>query len=360
MLAVVEHDQQVAGAQMVDHRRCGRTVPAPHAECGGRGVTDERAIVEQRQVDPHDPVAERLERSARSFGGEAGLAAPAGAHHGHDPAHRQQGQQVVEQRLLADELAAVARDQRRRRVDGAQRRELGGQAGGAQLADAHRLLDAAQAVHPEIGHLRARFEIPGELDRRHRHHHLAAVGRAEQPPAAVQRRTGESAVGVLPDLARVHRRPDPNRLGRRPGFVEHPTLQVDGRGQRVAGRGEHQHRAVARALLDRTPAAVRVGDRVRERHEPGHRLAHRLGLVLPRRRRVLDVGEHERPHADRTTGAAPRRTCCHGAHLDRTGRRYVPHLGEVGGPASSDDGARRRPTRRTDDQEGRQWPTTPR
>ena len=181
-------------------------------------------------------------------------------------------------------------------------------------------LVVAEVAPGDVG----RHAVPGQLLGGPRADDLAAVGDRRDARRPVHR--GAEVVAVAERrLAGVQPHPDADHLGEGPVDRVQGALAVDGcehgvvggceRGvEAVAGRLDHD----AVALLDRLAQDLVVA---------GERVAHRLGVLLPKARRTLEVREQERHGAGGQVGhsALPTR-------VDGTGARGVtmidrPRLG---------------------------------
>ena len=104
MLAVVQHEQEVARGQPGDQRaqrvRARRGI---QPERGGHGVGDEARVGHRHQVGDPDPVGVGVEQPASRLLREPRLAGAAHAGEGEQPAWRQQAMDVGDLPLAPDE-----------------------------------------------------------------------------------------------------------------------------------------------------------------------------------------------------------------------------------------------------------------
>ena len=251
MLAVVEQEQELLGAQVLEHARLERPSRAGvHAE-GRRDDLDDLVVVvgDSELAEPCavgvvvDGVRGGLER-------EPGLAHASRAGDGHERCPTERIGGVGDGLVAPDERAHLRREIARNRIEGRERREVVRETGAGQLEDAFRPGEIAEAVLAEIDEAEVVVEhVARELFGRERHEDLAAVRRVHQAGGAIDRRAVVVAVAEL-GVARVDTDPHPERTGHAPRFGDDRPFGVGGGGECIVGTGEDRVDAVAGRLHD--------------------------------------------------------------------------------------------------------------
>ena len=222
VLAVVEDDQEPAADE-----RLGDAVRHAEAGLGGdaqRGrdrIGHGRGIADRSQLHQPDPVRELVRQGGGDLKCEAGLADATDAGQGHEPVRVHQLGQLRHLELAPDEARGLRREVARRRVERAERGEVG-------VADLPEVLGRAQvlqAMGSEVAEA-----VSGDQPSDHvRHDDLSAVAGGHQPGGAIQSRP-EVVSRTLLCLACVQSHPCAQLDGLRPRFGEQLLL---GRSRRL-------------------------------------------------------------------------------------------------------------------------------
>jgi hypothetical protein len=153
-------------------------------------------------------------------------------------------------------------------------------------------LMAPERDEPNRGWQRVAHQIGGRL----RAQHLTGVGDGHEPSRAVQDRAEVVALALLCDTA-VQRHPYPHGTGLVPRHLAQRHVAGDGRLYRRVGIGEDGAQAITHAL-QHVPAVSRDG-LAQHCVMVGHRVAHRVRMLLPQACRALKIREQERDWARR-------------------------------------------------------------
>jgi hypothetical protein len=279
VLAIVEHQQEPALAQHLDH--AGDQGPVRlllDAELSGNGVPDGLRIADGGELAQPGAVVVAAAGARRGLQHEPRLADTAHARDVHEPRLAQQARDLGQLPGAAEQRRGRRRQVAAARLGGDQRRKGLAQARAIELEQTMAPLQAAQAMLAEIGQLVA-FQQPGAEVRQQ---DLPAMAGRHDARGAVQRRTEIVAVaqlGLAGADAHAHRQFE-------------AALRSDRRIDRAARRGKGGGDAVAGVLEEVAAMGPHrlTQDGVVRRQGP----AHRLGIVLPARGRADDVGHQER------------------------------------------------------------------
>ncbi len=189
------------------------------------------------------------------------------------------------------------------RLQGAEGREFGRQAGCDDLMEAERI-EVLEAVCPQVGEADVLREPVGE-QRGHdvRYDDLPAVGGRLDPCRPVDLDADVVALRET-GLARVEAHPDPDRRMLRPRLRRQRSLRLDRGRQRLGRVGEHDEKTVAFGSLLDAAVARKRGPKDRPVTRPEARV--RGGPhALFQSARSLDVGEQERDQLRRGLRQGP-------------------------------------------------------
>ncbi len=294
VLAVVEDEEQPAGAERVAHRverRQARTIG--HLE----GLEEQRvevvAIVDGAQIALPDTAGIAAGAVGGDLQHEAALAhaAHAGDRHQTRGLHRLGDRLALA--LAPHERREASRQVARHRVEGPQRREVAAEVGRGQLVQVLRAGDVGQTVLPEVEQAGALGEeVAHQLRRHQREQHLAAVAGRHDPGRSVHPRS-VVVVAAGHRVSRVQPHPDPQLarlLG--PAFRGQHPLGGQRRLDPAQHGREHGVQTVAGGLHDHP--AVGLHRVTQDGVVALERGAHRLGELFPQAGRPLEVGEEER------------------------------------------------------------------
>ncbi len=200
--------------------------------------------------------------------------------------------QPVELGLPPHERAQLNRKVIPRHLGQPQRREPAGKITVHHLAHPHRARHTPQPMLAQVDELTAlRKRVTDQFPGRARHQDLPAMARIHQPSRLVQ----HPPVVVIPPLLshpRVQPHPCTQRRGRRPQLALQCPLCAHRPGKR-SGRGrKHSMKPITGALDDVTTVGLdRAGDQLVMACQ---RPMHRARLLLPQRRRTLQIREEKR------------------------------------------------------------------
>ena len=317
VLRVVEEQQDVLVGEERGHGRGrGDARDLGCAQCAGDLGRDLRRIAQWGQLGQPDTVRESVEEMARRLEHQPRLARPTRPDQGDQPMLLEQGGDLAELLVTADEARQLYRQVRAARAERAERGERTREVLDDHLVHLLGSVDIAQAVGAQVDQLDGRRQpIAGEDGGDRRADDLAAVGDGEDPGDAV-----EGGAEVVPvarlRLARVEGHPDAQLAGLAPSCRAKRPLGskcgVDG-GDRV---GEHRQDPIARRL-DHS-AAIGLDRGTEEPVVLGERRGHLLGVLLPETRAAFDVGEQERRQSARPMSGGRAAGC----RCDRFHARY--------------------------------------
>ena len=293
MLAIVEQDQQILGAEELDDALLERrartrlhTQRCHHDLVHRVNVSRRCELTEPRTVGkPRQHVGGHLDRQTR-------LSDAPCARDRHHPDVFQRGHDPFELRASANERGQLHRQVARVGVERTQRREVGRQVRVRDLDDALRSTEVAQSVLAEIAQRDLRADvIAHEIGAGGRRHDLSAVRRRGDASGTVHRRAVVVAVTHLRHPG-VQTHPDLQRLGEHPLLAGQRALRVDRSRHCVGCSAERSVQAIAGGLHHMAVALLHRAsqDLVVARQ----RIAHRLGMLLPEAGRALEIGEQER------------------------------------------------------------------
>ena len=159
VLAVVEEQEQLLGAQVVDER-VERGLPGLRLD--PQGAPDLRdheiCVAERRELDQPGAVALAIEAIRRSLQREPRLAGAAHADQRHQATGRQEPRDVRQLPLAPNERGDLEREVRGMRRGGAQRRELAPQSRRDELVDVLGPVQVAQPMLAQVDQLRTSEE----------------------------------------------------------------------------------------------------------------------------------------------------------------------------------------------------------
>jgi hypothetical protein len=290
VLAVVEHEEQVAVADRRDQRR-----RVPGACTRGDGGSDLLGGLERRQLDdahlPGDPLGDG-QRQPR-------LPAPSGTDDRDDGRLAEELEQRVDLVLAPDEARRRLRHGARRRS--AEDRERRRQPVHDQLVEADALVDVAHVVMAEVFGRDTLRQVPDDLEpRRFGEQHLPAVPDVADPGCVMEGEPGRPARAHV-DGPGVHGHAHPPRsVGPRLGVQR--SLGGDGRSRCGQRRREDGGDAVS---LGADHLATLIGDGLTQelvvtRQRVGVPIAEGAEMCG----RCLEIGEQQPPH---------RCACCYDA-----------------------------------------------
>jgi len=284
VLAVVQHEQDLASAEEVDDRLLERHLWAlQYAERGAHHRSQRFVGGGGGQFAQPRAVGEVREQLGGHLHRQPGLAHPADPGEGHETVGGEVGRHRRQLAVAANERRCEEREVARQRVERPQRFELAG----ADLEHPDRPVEVAQAVLAQVDELDLSVhERCGRL----RAQDLAAVGDRHDPRRPIN---GGAEVVVVAQLrlARVQPHPHPHGRFGRPRFVADCALGGE-RGR--DGRRSRAERGGQPVAHGREHPSALGGDRGgQELVVAGHRGAHRPLVSLPQPRRPLDVREQE-------------------------------------------------------------------
>ena len=150
VLAVVEDEQHVARAQRVGElieRRAARVERDEARARDGRGEVV--AVLERREIGEERTARMVRLLPARDLDREAGLAGAPGSGQRDEAVIEQQAAHCRDVVAAADEARALRRDRRRRDIERARWREVGGETGRVDLVERDRAVDVAQLMRAQ-------------------------------------------------------------------------------------------------------------------------------------------------------------------------------------------------------------------
>ncbi len=249
VLAVVEEQEQLLRAQVVDERVEGR-LPGLRLDPQGPGDLgdDEPGVADGGELD--EPGAVALEVIGRGLQREARLAGAADPDEGDQATGVEQARDLGELPLASHEGGDLERQVRGGPGCRAERRERPPQARRGELVDVLGPLEIAQAMLALVEQLDARGQLVGDQDGGGaRGEHLAAVPDGEQAGDPVEGGPEEVAVARLGG-PRVDRHAHAQRPAGRPGVALEGVLALEG-GQRVPPRVGRRRPAARRPSSSR-------------------------------------------------------------------------------------------------------------
>ena len=257
MLAVVEDQQQLLGAQELDDVLLEReTLPRAGTERGHHDLRHRVRVAGRRQLA--QPCAARRPRKhlGRDLNGEAGLADTTDADDGDEPDVAERVGDRVDLLLAADERRDLRGQVAREGVERLQSRELASEAGRAELEHALGASEVTETVLTEVDELVAVGErFAEQLLSGVRHDDLATVRGAHETRGAIQCGAVVVAVAQL-GRSRVQAHPHQERNSVTPLFGSKLTLHDHCRGDRDFSGRERGVHTVTRRLDD--GAAMRL------------------------------------------------------------------------------------------------------
>ena len=294
LLAVVQHQQQLAGAQP-GHQGLFRAEQGVLDLQGARdGRDDQRAVMHCRKVDEMDPVGEGIVELPGKRDGQRGFPDPARTEQRHHPgrAIAQLGSDALQIRISADQGGWVIGQASGMRAVDDQSRKRVRQSGRVDLEDANRTRHIAQDMATEVAQ-RMTGRPADRFGHRRTAKNLTAVAGSHQSVQLVQHRSeivaagrlGFTGVGCHADReAQVGREALP-LLG-----LESP-LPLDRGGHRLTRRFENRADTIARGIEDRS--AVTLDGIAQDALVPRDGRAHDRGMPLPEPGAAFDIGKEE-------------------------------------------------------------------
>ncbi len=298
VLAVVEHEEQLAAAEVVQDRgEKGTSRLLGEAERGGDRRCEIVRVGEHSQVDEPGAILQLAQELLCQLQGDARLADAARPGEGEQRRRCQQALRFGELRLATDEARQLARQVVGMRIHRPQRRELGRQVRDDRLEEPLLPGQVAEPMLPEVAERHPGRQLPGDqVMGRLRHEELPSVSGRADPcrPMDV-----DPDVAILPAacLSGVHPHPHGRCRTRGPLVAGNRALRLDPGGDRGPGAGEREVEAISCGIdLHPTPLRERVAQ------EPvviGQQRGVLVAQSLQQRRRALDVGEQERDRSRR-------------------------------------------------------------
>jgi len=246
VLAVVEHQQQLLGAQEF-HQGLAGALPGPGGEGehrGGRVVYPRRAPNRGQLTQP-PAITEPRQHLPGGLQSQPRLPYPSRPGQRHHPRLTQRGPGLLQLPRPADERA-----HRQRQIPGAlrgraDRRKVGREVSVGQLVNELRLGQIAQPELPQPRQAEATAQPPaGQVAGGLGDQHLSTVRGALHPCTPVDRRVVDTVAAGRPRLAGVQPHPYPQRGARRPRRLLQGELARAGRLDRGNRAGKHGEEAV--------------------------------------------------------------------------------------------------------------------
>jgi hypothetical protein len=292
VLAVVEHQQQAPGLEMIGERlrelRAGSLLNAQHL---GDRARDEKRIRDRRELDEPHAIGIGVVGVGRRLQREPGLADAADADQREQPASCQEPLDLGGFLVATDERRDLLREVVGRPFERAQRGKVGPELRMHELIDP---LGHRQILEPhgaEVAQRARGRQLPEHaIGHRLRHEDLTAVSGPHDPRRPVDGAAEVVVVAPL-DFAEMQPAADAQRQSGRRLRIGEPALNGHGgveSGDRLVEGSVH---SVAGHLDDR-PAVGHDG-RPHQRIVARQRGPHLLGLLLPEVRAAFDVGEKE-------------------------------------------------------------------
>lgn len=161
MLAVVEHQQERSGSQIVDQDLGGGPRRFPKAQHRGDGLRDDRRVGNRRQFHEPDPIRERVEAIRGGLDRQSRLPRAARSAEGDQVGPGQEALDLSHLRFPADEARRLHRKVVRRHIERPQRRKALGQVEVDDLMQPFRPLQVSQAVRAEVAQGGAVGQVAG-------------------------------------------------------------------------------------------------------------------------------------------------------------------------------------------------------
>ena len=271
-----------------------------HPEDIGDRCQHRARLTERRELDVPDAIGVDVDEIGGDLQGEAGLPAAAGSGQREQSGVLDQGMDLGEIRLAADERSELCRQVVGHLVDAPERTEHVGEVRVAHLEDLLGSAQVLESVRPQVPEVDLWGEGVGDhLGTCPAREHLAAMAQLADSCGADDRLAHVVLRVAQPRLAAVERHPHPDLDPGRPRLCEDRPLRGDRGGYRVGAALERGDDAVSLALLERqrpTMGADRVVQQVVVALDD---VGHLLGMGLPEMRRALEVGQEEGHDASR-------------------------------------------------------------